>query len=158
LQAEGEHTRARDVLSQAPFLVPFKDRVRIFTVFKILRTSKTTCSSIIGDWRSIKIVNVQEAFQIISFYPLFYLLVVVITMSCVMFCGSVQSHIAAARAESGPHNHMGRIRIKIRRDHITEDAFSQLNDVSADALKGTVMNLTSLDSGYLVDATSRMFL
>jgi hypothetical protein len=53
---------------------------------------------------------------------------------------------------------MGRIRIKIRRDHITEDAFSQLNDVSADALKGTVMNLTSLDSGYLVDATSRMFL
>ena len=106
---------------------------------------------------SIKIVNVQEAFQIISFYPLFYLLVVVINMSCVMFCGSVQSHIAAARAESGPHNHMGRIRIKIRRDHITEDAFSQLNDVSADALKGTVMNLTSLDSGYLVDATSRMF-
>ncbi|KAG0587489.1 hypothetical protein KC19_2G168200 [Ceratodon purpureus] len=78
-QAEGEHTRAQDVLRQAPFLVPFKDRVRIFT-----------------------------------------------------------SHIAAARAESGPHNPMGRIRIKIRRDHITEDAFAQLNEVSADALKGTI--------------------
>ena len=67
-------------------------------------------------------------------------------MNCVMFCGFVQSHIAAARAESGPHNAMGRIRIKIRRDHITEDAFTQLNDASADVLKGTVMKLTSLDS------------
>ena len=41
-QAEGEHTGAREVLIQAPFLVPFKDRVRIFTVFKILRTSTTS--------------------------------------------------------------------------------------------------------------------
>lgn len=65
-------------------------------------------------------------------------------MSYVMFCGSLQSHIATARAESGPHNPLGRIRIKIRRDHITEDAFSQLNEVSADALKGTVMKLTNL--------------
>lgn len=32
MQAEGENSRARDVLRQAPFLVPFKDRVRIFTV------------------------------------------------------------------------------------------------------------------------------
>lgn len=32
LQAEGEHTRARDLLQQAPFLVPFTDRVRIYTV------------------------------------------------------------------------------------------------------------------------------
>lgn len=63
-----------------------------------------------------------------------------------MFCESMQSHIAAARAESGPHNPMGRIRIKIRRDHIIEDALAQLNEVSADALKGTVMKLTSLDS------------
>ncbi len=32
LQAEGEHTRARELLLQAPFLVPFTDRVRIYTV------------------------------------------------------------------------------------------------------------------------------
>lgn len=65
-------------------------------------------------------------------------------MSCVIFGGYLQSHIATARAESGPHNHLGRIRIKIRRDHITEDAFSQLNEVSADALKGTVIKFSNL--------------
>ncbi|KAH8945886.1 hypothetical protein BDL97_12G064500 [Sphagnum fallax] len=31
-QAEGEHTRARELLLQAPFLVPFTDRVRIYTI------------------------------------------------------------------------------------------------------------------------------
>jgi hypothetical protein len=31
-QAEGENTRAQYLLRKAPFLVPFTDRVRIYTV------------------------------------------------------------------------------------------------------------------------------
>jgi ubiquitin-protein ligase E3 C len=80
LQAEGEHTRARELLLQAPFLVPFTDRVRIYT-----------------------------------------------------------SQLAAARQQSSSHSHLGRHRIKIRRDRIIEDAFAQLNNLPEEVLKGTVI-------------------
>ncbi|KAH9545895.1 hypothetical protein CY35_12G070200 [Sphagnum magellanicum] len=78
-QAEGEHTRARELLLQAPFLVPFTDRVRIYT-----------------------------------------------------------SQLAAARQQSSSHSHLGRHRIKIRRDRIIEDAFALLNNLPEEVLKGTI--------------------
>lgn len=77
-QAKGDHTRARELLRQAPFLIPFKDRVRIFS-----------------------------------------------------------SHIAAARGEIGV-NPLGRTKLKIHRDQITQDAFAQLNKLNGDALRGTI--------------------
>lgn len=79
VQALSENTRARDLLRQAPFLVPFTDRVRIYT-----------------------------------------------------------SQLSAARQQSSPRTAFSRVRVKIRRDHIIEDAFAQLNTLPEEALRGTI--------------------
>ncbi|KAL9251575.1 E3 ubiquitin-protein ligase UPL6-like protein [Drosera capensis] len=85
-QAMQESTRAREILKQAPFLVPFTSRVKIFT-----------------------------------------------------------SQLAAARQRDGPHSAVfGRNRFRIRRDHILEDAFNQLNALSDEDLRG-VMRVTFIN-------------
>ncbi|CAM6100980.1 unnamed protein product [Calypogeia fissa] len=78
-QAEGENTRAQYLLRKAPFLVPFTDRVRIYT-----------------------------------------------------------SQLTAARQASSLQTPFGRLRVRIRRDRIIEDAFAQLNPLSEDSLRGTI--------------------
>ncbi|XP_057959070.1 E3 ubiquitin-protein ligase UPL6 isoform X2 [Malania oleifera] len=78
-QAVMENTRANDVLKQAPFLVPFTSRVKIFT-----------------------------------------------------------SQLTAARQRNGSHAVFTRNRFRIRRDHILEDAFSQLSALSEDDLRGLI--------------------
>ncbi|KAL9265466.1 E3 ubiquitin-protein ligase UPL6-like protein [Drosera capensis] len=85
-QAMQESTRAREILKQAPFLVPFTSRVKIFT-----------------------------------------------------------SQLAAARQRDGAHSAVfGRNRFRIRRDHILEDAFNQLNALSDEDLRG-VMRVTFIN-------------
>ncbi|KAL2634369.1 hypothetical protein R1flu_005848 [Riccia fluitans] len=78
-QAEGENTRAQYLLRKAPFLVPFTDRVRIYT-----------------------------------------------------------SQLTAARQQSSHQTPFSRMRVRIRRDRIIEDAFAQLNPLTEDVLKGTI--------------------
>ncbi|KAG6553003.1 hypothetical protein Mapa_005340 [Marchantia paleacea] len=78
-QAEGENTRAQYLLRKAPFLVPFTDRVRIYT-----------------------------------------------------------SQLTAARQHSTHQTPFPRLRVRIRRDRIIEDAFAQLNPLAEEALRGTI--------------------
>ncbi|KAL3693449.1 hypothetical protein R1sor_007100 [Riccia sorocarpa] len=78
-QAESENTRAQYLLRKAPFLVPFTDRVRIYT-----------------------------------------------------------SQLTAARQQSSHQTPFSRMRLRIRRDRIIEDAFAQLNPLTEDVLKGTI--------------------
>ncbi|CAK9328904.1 unnamed protein product [Citrullus colocynthis] len=78
-QAVIENTRANDILKQAPFLVPFTSRVKIFT-----------------------------------------------------------SQLAAARQRNGSHAVFARNRFRIRRNHILEDAFSQMSALSEDDLRGSI--------------------
>ncbi|GMH28043.1 hypothetical protein Nepgr_029886 [Nepenthes gracilis] len=79
-QAMQENTRANEILKQAPFLVPFTSRVKIFT-----------------------------------------------------------SQLAAVRQRDGSHSAVfARNRFKIRRDHILEDAFNQLNALSDEDLRGVI--------------------
>ncbi|KAK9288799.1 hypothetical protein L1049_017264 [Liquidambar formosana] len=78
-QAVIENTRAYDILKQAPFLVPFTSRVKIFT-----------------------------------------------------------SQLAAARQRNGSHAVFSRNRFRIRRDHILEDAFTQLSALSEEDLRGLI--------------------
>ncbi|KAG6575142.1 E3 ubiquitin-protein ligase UPL6, partial [Cucurbita argyrosperma subsp. sororia] len=78
-QAVIENTRAHDILKQAPFLVPFTSRVKIFT-----------------------------------------------------------SQLTAARQRNGSHAVFARNRFRIRRDHILEDAFSQMSALSEDDLRGSI--------------------
>ncbi|XP_057524735.1 E3 ubiquitin-protein ligase UPL6 isoform X2 [Amaranthus tricolor] len=75
-QAMQENTRAFEIVKQAPFLVPFTSRVKIFA-----------------------------------------------------------SLLAAARKTDGSRALFTRNRLKIRRDHILEDAFNQLNSLSDDDLR-----------------------
>eukprot|EP00250_Pteridium_aquilinum_P021803 c25229_g2_i1 orf=816-2942(+) len=75
-QVENEYSRACDLLSQAPFLVPFTDRVRIYTT----------------QLRSAKGHSMQGLFP--------------------------------------------RMRIRIRRDRIVEDAFTAINSLQEEALQG----------------------
>ncbi|CAN4115282.1 unnamed protein product [Withania somnifera] len=78
-QAMMENTRANDILKQAPFLVPFTSRAKIFT-----------------------------------------------------------SQLAAARERNGSQVLFARHRFRIRRDHILEDAFNQLNALSEEDLRGPI--------------------
>ncbi|XP_074307347.1 E3 ubiquitin-protein ligase UPL6 [Silene latifolia] len=78
-QAMLENTRAREIIKQAPFLLPFTTRVKIFA-----------------------------------------------------------SQLATARKRDGSHGVFTRNRLKIRRDHILEDAFDQLNTLSEEDLKGSI--------------------
>ncbi|XP_021854512.2 E3 ubiquitin-protein ligase UPL6 [Spinacia oleracea] len=75
-QAMQENSRARDIVKQAPFLVPFTSRVKIFA-----------------------------------------------------------SLLAAARKTDGSRAVFTRNRVKVRRDHILEDAFNQLSALSDDDLR-----------------------
>ncbi|KAL8244543.1 hypothetical protein R6Q59_010801 [Mikania micrantha] len=78
-QAMIENTRAYDILKQAPFLVPFTSRVKLFT-----------------------------------------------------------SQLAAIKDRPGSHALINRSNFKIRRDHILEDAFSQLSTLSEEDLRGVI--------------------
>ncbi|KAL9240764.1 hypothetical protein vseg_014947 [Gypsophila vaccaria] len=78
-QAMLENTRARDIIKQAPFLLPFTSRVKIFA-----------------------------------------------------------SQLATARKRDGSHGVFTRNRLKIRRDHILEDAFTQLSTLSEEDLRGSI--------------------
>lgn len=78
-QVEHENSRARELLSQAPFLVPFTHRVRIY------------------------------AAQLIT-----------------------------ARQQNSPQTPFSRLRVKIRRDRIVEDAFTHLNTLPEEALQGMI--------------------
>ncbi|WMV09476.1 hypothetical protein MTR67_002861 [Solanum verrucosum] len=78
-QAMMENTRANDILKQAPFLVPFTSRAKIFT-----------------------------------------------------------SQLAEARQRNGSQGLFARHRFRIRRDHILEDAFNQLNALSEEDLRGLI--------------------
>ncbi|GFQ02234.1 E3 ubiquitin-protein ligase upl6 [Phtheirospermum japonicum] len=79
-QALTENTRANDILKQAPFLVPFTSRAKIF-----------------------------------------------------------HSQLATMKERSGgAHAIFTRNRIKIRRDHTLEDAFSQLNELAEEDLRGVI--------------------
>ncbi|KAF3456410.1 hypothetical protein FNV43_RR01060 [Rhamnella rubrinervis] len=78
-QAAIENTRANDILKQAPFLVPFTSRVKIFT-----------------------------------------------------------SQLAAVRQRHGSHAVYTRNRFRIRRDHILEDAYNQMNQLNEDDLRGPI--------------------
>ncbi|XP_021757008.1 E3 ubiquitin-protein ligase UPL6-like [Chenopodium quinoa] len=75
-QAMQENTRAREIIKQAPFLVPFTSRVKIFA-----------------------------------------------------------SLLAAAKKSDGSRAVFTRNRVKVRRDHILEDAFNQLSTLSDDDLR-----------------------
>ncbi|KAI3821618.1 hypothetical protein L1987_09187 [Smallanthus sonchifolius] len=78
-QAMIENTRAYDILKQAPFLVPFTSRVKLFT-----------------------------------------------------------SQLAAIKERHGSHALFNRSNFKIRRDHILEDAFSQLSTLTEEDLRGVI--------------------
>ncbi|KAK9075671.1 hypothetical protein SSX86_003997 [Deinandra increscens subsp. villosa] len=78
-QAMIENTRAYDILKQAPFLVPFTSRVKLFT-----------------------------------------------------------SQLAAIKERSGSNALFSRSSFKIRRDHILEDAFSQLSTLAEEDLRGVI--------------------
>ncbi|KAH9621963.1 hypothetical protein KSS87_001747 [Heliosperma pusillum] len=78
-QAMLENTRAREIIKQAPFLLPFTSRVKIFA-----------------------------------------------------------SQLAIARKRDNSHGVFTRNRLKIRRDHILEDAFDQLSTLSEEDLKGSI--------------------
>ncbi|KAM0043757.1 putative ubiquitin-protein ligase E3B/C [Helianthus debilis subsp. tardiflorus] len=78
-QAMTENTRAYDILKQAPFLVPFTSRVKLFT-----------------------------------------------------------SQLAAIKERHGSHSLFNRSSFKIRRDHILEDAFSQLSTLAEEDLRGVI--------------------
>ncbi|XP_071706652.1 E3 ubiquitin-protein ligase UPL6 [Rutidosis leptorrhynchoides] len=78
-QAMIENTRAYDILKQAPFLVPFTSRVKLFT-----------------------------------------------------------SRLAAIKDRPGSHALFNRSSFKIRRDHILEDAFSQLSTLPEEDLRGVI--------------------
>lgn len=54
-----------------------------------------------------------------------------------------QSQLAAARERNVPHVPFVRNRFRVRRDHILEDAFEQLNALSEEDLRGLVMFLFS---------------
>ncbi|WOL16420.1 E3 ubiquitin-protein ligase [Canna indica] len=73
------NNRASEILNQAPFLVPFTSRVKIFT-----------------------------------------------------------SELVASRQRSGAHSALTRLRVKIRRNRILEDAFNQLSTLSEDDLRGPI--------------------
>ncbi|KAL8047463.1 hypothetical protein ABFX02_07G002000 [Erythranthe guttata] len=78
-QAMTENSRASDILKQAPFLVPFTSRAKIFN-----------------------------------------------------------SQLATKKETNGAHVIFTRHRFKIRRDHILEDAFSQLNALAEEDLRGMI--------------------
>ncbi|KAJ0092761.1 hypothetical protein Patl1_24814 [Pistacia atlantica] len=78
-QAVTEGSRASDILKQAPFLIPFTSRVKIF-----------------------------------------------------------HSQLAAVRQRHGSHGVFTRNRFRIRRDHILEDAYSQMSALSEEDLQGAV--------------------
>ncbi|GKV52758.1 hypothetical protein SLEP1_g59326 [Rubroshorea leprosula] len=78
-EAAIEGTRAHDILKQAPFLIPFTNRVKIFT-----------------------------------------------------------SQLAAVRKRHGAHGVSARNRFRIRRDHILEDAYSQMSALSEEDLRGLI--------------------
>lgn len=79
-QVENENSRASDLLSQAPFLVPFTHRVRIYT---------------------IQLSSAKEQHSV----------------------------------QSPP---FPRMRLRIRRDRIVEDAFTNINSLQEEALQGTI--------------------
>ncbi|KAK4425990.1 E3 ubiquitin-protein ligase UPL6 [Sesamum alatum] len=78
-QAMTENSRANDILKQAPFLVPFTSRAKIFN-----------------------------------------------------------SQLATTKERNSAHAIFTRNRFKIRRDHILEDAFSQLNALAEEDLRGVI--------------------
>ncbi|KAK4794782.1 hypothetical protein SAY86_012776 [Trapa natans] len=78
-QAMLENTRADDILRQAPFLIPFTSRVKIFT-----------------------------------------------------------SQLASHRQRQGSQSLFTRNRFRIRRDHILEDAYNQMNKCSEEDLRGLI--------------------
>ncbi|XP_068495991.1 E3 ubiquitin-protein ligase UPL6 isoform X3 [Phaseolus vulgaris] len=78
-QAVIENTRANEILKQAPFLIPFTSRAKIFT-----------------------------------------------------------SQLAAARQRHGSQAVFTRNRFKIRRNHILEDAYNQMSQLSEDDLRGLI--------------------
>ncbi|KAI4335030.1 hypothetical protein L6164_013716 [Bauhinia variegata] len=78
-QAVIENTRANEILKQAPFLIPFTSRVKIFT-----------------------------------------------------------SQLAAVRQRQGSQAVFARNRFRIRRDHILEDAYNQMSQLSEDDLQGLI--------------------
>lgn len=78
-QATIDGTRANEILKQAPFLVPFTSRAKIF-----------------------------------------------------------QSQLASVRQRHGSHGVFTRSRFRIRRDHILEDAYSQMSTMSEEDLRGAI--------------------
>lgn len=50
-----------------------------------------------------------------------------------------QSQLAAVRQRHGSHAIFARNRFRIRRDHILEDAYSQMSALSEEDLRGAVM-------------------
>ncbi|XWS08452.1 hypothetical protein CRYUN_Cryun40dG0003700 [Craigia yunnanensis] len=78
-QAVMEGTKAHDILKQAPFLIPFTSRVKIFT-----------------------------------------------------------SQLASVRQRQGAHGVFTRNRLRIRRDHILEDAYNQMRALSEEDLRGLI--------------------
>lgn len=61
----------------------------------------------------------------------------------------MQSQLTAARQSSSLQTPFGRLRVRIRRDRIIEDAFAQLNPLSEDSLRGTVSIPTPLTPGVI---------
>ncbi|PPD77369.1 hypothetical protein GOBAR_DD25703 [Gossypium barbadense] len=78
-QAAVEGSKAHDILKQAPFLIPFTSRVKIFT-----------------------------------------------------------SQLASVRQRHGAHGVFTRNRFRIRRDHILEDAYNQMSQLSEEDLRGLI--------------------
>ncbi|KAG4942304.1 hypothetical protein JHK82_046507 [Glycine max] len=78
-QAVIENTRANEILKQAPFLIPFTSRVKIFS-----------------------------------------------------------SQLAAVRQRHGPQAVFSRNRFRIQRDHILEDAYNQMSQLTEDSLRGSI--------------------
>lgn len=78
-QVENENSRAYDLLVQAPFLIPFTHRVRIYTI-----------------------------------------------------------QLSSAKEQHNMQSHVPRMRIRVRRDRIVEDAFAALNSLQEEALQGLI--------------------
>lgn len=107
-----ENTRAYDILKQAPFMVPFTSRVKLFTVSYTLTTS----------FYFHRLTYYFFAFTLLHW--IFYL--------------TLQSQLAASKERPGSQALFNRSSFKIRRDHILEDAFNQLSTLPEEDLRGVV--------------------
>jgi len=77
---------------------------------------------------SLCILHVTDVFQILEFHILDFRLLLF-----------HQSQLAAARQRNGSHAVFTRNRFRIRRDHILEDAYNSMSQLSEEDLRGLVM-------------------